>query len=86
MRAIIMNFKIGGNTQDPRRVILAVEGVTSFSDASRLVGRKVVWRNPLSGEEFIGKIVRPHGKKGRVIAVFRKALPGQALGTEAWVV
>jgi len=85
MRAVIINFKVGGNSQDPKRVILAVEGITSYAEASRLIGRKVVWRNPLSGESFKGKIVRPHGKKGRVMAVFRKPLPGQALGTEAWV-
>lgn len=85
MRAVITNFKVGGNSQDPKRVILTVEGVTSYAEASRLIGRKVVWKNPLSGESFKGKVVKTHGKKGRVIAVFRKPLPGQALGTEVWI-
>jgi len=85
MRAVITNFKVGGKSQDPKRVILTVEGVTSYAEASRLIGRKVVWRSPISGESFRGKIVKPHGKKGRVVAVFRKPLPGQALGTEAWI-
>ena len=51
----------------------------SVSEASKTIGRKIVWR---SGNCTIpGRIVALHGRKGLVRAKFRRGLPGQALGT-----
>ncbi len=79
MEGIIINFKLG-NKYDGKKTILEIEGINNHRKASQMIGRKVVWIHPKSKEKFIGKIIRIHGKRGRVIAIFRKALPGIALG------
>jgi len=76
----IVNFRLGGNRQYPREVIVEVPGIGDVKSASKLLHRKVVWRSQ-SGLEFRGVVNSPHGKKGRVIVRFRRPLPGQALGT-----
>ncbi len=86
MEGVILHYRLGANRQRENQVILEVEGITSRSEAARLIGRKVLWKHPVSGEVFRGKIVRVHGCKGRVVARFRKALPGQALGTRVVIV
>jgi large subunit ribosomal protein L35Ae len=79
IRGIIVNSRIGPKTQRPKEYIIQFTHINSLSEASRLIGRKVAWKN---GEnKIIGKIVDLHGKKGLVRARFRKGLPGQALGT-----
>jgi len=83
VEAYIISFKRGGNTQNQRQVIIEVPGVEGPGEAARLIGRKIVWRNPVSSVEFRGKIVRLHGRRGRLVAYFRKPLPGQAIGTKA---
>ncbi|MCD6563139.1 MAG: 50S ribosomal protein L35ae [Thermoproteales archaeon] len=85
MKGTIVNFKLG-NKYDGRKIILELEGITSHNHASQFIGRKVVWIHPKSKDKIIGKIVRIHGKKGRVIAVFRKALPGLALGNTVSII
>jgi large subunit ribosomal protein L35Ae len=56
----------------------------SVLKAGQLIGRKVVLK--CEKNEFIGKIVDLHGKKGVVRAKFRKGVPGQAIGTTVEVV
>jgi len=76
---IIVNYRVGPKTQRSKECIIRFPHVTSVSEASRLIGRKVAWKN---GEtRIVGKIVDLHGKKGLVRARFRRGLPGQALGT-----
>ncbi len=83
-RAFILCYRRGSGSQSEHYVLLEVEGVRSREEASHLVGRKVVWVRP-DGRSFVGRIVRAHGGRGRVIARFRRPLPGQALGTQAVV-
>jgi len=79
IQGIIVNYRVGPKTQRSKECIIQFPQITSVSEASRLIGRKVAWRN---GEtRIIGKIVDIHGRKGLVRARFRKGLPGQALGT-----
>lgn len=85
MEAFIVSFRRGAKTQDERYIILEVDGVSSDGEAARLIGRRVVWRSPNSSFEVRGKIIRVHGKRGRVIARLRKPLPGQALGTKVLI-
>jgi len=76
---IIVNYRVGPKSQRPKECIIQFNHVKSFSEACRLIGRKVAWKN---GEiKIIGKIVALHGKKGLVRARFRRGVPGQALGT-----
>ncbi|MCD6369393.1 MAG: 50S ribosomal protein L35ae [Thermoproteales archaeon] len=77
----ILNFRLGGNRQYPREAIIEILGVKEMKDVYPFINRKVVWTTP-TGKKIIGKIVKPHGRRGRVIAVFRKGLPGQAVGTK----
>lgn len=76
---IIVNYKTGPKSQRPKECIIQFTDVKSFSEAAHLIGRKVAWKS--SKNKIIGKIVDLHGKKGLVVARFRKGLPGQALGT-----
>lgn len=79
IEGIIVNYRLGLKTQKPKECIIQFKHIDSASEASRLIGRKIVWK---SGEKkIIGKIVALHGKKGLVRARFRKGVPGQALGS-----
>jgi large subunit ribosomal protein L35Ae len=63
----------------PKWCLIQITDANSVSKAGQLIGRKVVLK--YGKNEFIGKIVRLHGKKGVVTAKFRKGVPGQAIGT-----
>lgn len=75
----IVNYRLGPKSQKSKECIILFPHAKSVSEAARLIGQKIVWRNDKS--KIIGKIVGLHGKKGMVRARFRKGLPGQALGT-----
>ncbi|HDD63805.1 MAG: 50S ribosomal protein L35ae [Thermoprotei archaeon] len=79
MRGRIVGFRMTSDGYRNVQAIIEIEGVTSRGRAAVYLGRKVIWRHPRTGTEIRGKIVRLHGKKGRVIAKFRRGLPGQAL-------
>ena len=79
IQGIIVNYRVGPKTQRSKECIIEFRHVTSVSEASRLIGRKVAWKR--GKNKIIGKIVALHGKKGLVRVRFRKGLPGQALGT-----
>jgi len=79
IQGVIVNYRIGPKTQKPKECIIHFLHANSVSEASRLIGRKVVWQ--CGKNKIIGKIVDVHGRKGLVRARFRKGVPGQALGT-----
>jgi len=81
MKGIIVNYRRGRHTQNPRQMIIKIEGIDERKKAEKLVGKEVIWKSP-SGKEIKGKIVAPHGNKGAVRARFEKGLPGQAIGME----
>ncbi len=82
VKAIIVGYRRGTNTQYPQQVILRVEGV-SAKEVYRYLSRKVVYRDE-KGNVYRGRIVRKHGARNpTVIAVFHPNLPGQAIGREA---
>jgi len=80
----IVHFRLGAKSQNPKEVIVEVVGVNNVKEASKLLHRKVIWKNE-RGLEIIGKVKRLHGRKGRVIVRFRKPLPGQAVGTSVLI-
>ncbi len=79
----VVNFMLGAQSY-PRYVILKFPGIDDEAAASKLIGRKVIWKTS-TGKEITGKIVKTHGTAGCVVAVFKKALPGQALGTHVYL-
>jgi len=79
IQGAIKNYRVGPGTQRSKECIIKFAHITSVSEASGLVGRKVAWK--VGKKKIVGKIVALHGKKGVVRARFRRGLPGQALGT-----
>jgi len=79
MNGLIKNFRRGRNTQYPNQLIIQFKPIKSKSQASSLVGRKVVWTTR-TNKKIIGKIMAAHGSNGAVRAKFSRGLPGDALG------
>lgn len=84
MKAWIVNYRMGRHTQNPRQMIVKVEGVEDREAAAKLKGKQVIWTSP-AGKEMEGEVKGPHGNKGAVRAKFKKGLPGQSVGTQAEV-
>ncbi len=76
---VLVNYVIGPRSQTSKQCLIKFAHVTSPGEASRLVGRKIVWKG--STEASIGVVIAIHGRNGLVKARFRKGVPGQALGT-----
>ncbi|WP_456434835.1 50S ribosomal protein L35ae [Methanopyrus sp.] len=81
-RGVIVNYRVGRHTQDPRQCIIEFGGVENRSEAAQLIGREVIWKHPETGRVIRGKVVDTHGNNGAVRVRFERGLPGQALGTE----
>ena len=84
VKAVILGYRRGTNTQYTGQVILKLEGV-SAREAHKYIAHKVVYRDE-KGNVYRGRIVRKHGARNpTVIAVFHPNLPGQAIGRTAEV-
>ncbi len=79
VKALVLAYAGTKEHQDNHHMILKPIGFDDRSEASRLIGRKVVWRTP-TGRKMFGKVLKPHGNRGEVKAYFKPGLPGQALG------
>ncbi len=75
----IVNFRLGGKRQYPKQAIIEIPGVDNRSKAAQFLNRRVEWVRGKT--RIVGVLKRIHGRKGRVIAYFRRGLPGQAIGT-----
>lgn len=84
LEGVIVGYRKGRKTQNPKECLIKFLGIETFSEAGRLIGRKVAW--PVGERKCRGKIVAFHGKKGIVRARFRKGLPGQALGSHVQII
>jgi large subunit ribosomal protein L35Ae len=84
IQGTIVNYRIGQTNQKSKECIIQFAHFNSVSEASRLIGRKVALKS--GKNRILGKIVALHGKKGLLIARFRKGVPGQALGTHVELV
>ncbi len=79
VRAIVMGYRRGPNTQYTSHVILKVEGLP-LRAVRGLVGRRVVYRDR-HGNVYRGRVVRKHGARNPLLlARFERPLPGQAIG------
>ena len=79
MEGIIVSYRRGRHTQKPNHILIKFPGVENREDATKLIGKEVVWNSP-SGKTIKGKVASAHGNKGVVRAIFEKGLPGQAIG------
>jgi len=80
LRGIIVSYRRGPKTQRPKECILKVQKISSPSEASSLIGRRVAW--PVGEGKCIGKIIALYGRKGLLRVRFRRGVPGEALGSE----
>jgi len=82
MKGTVIQFRRGRTTQKPRHFLIEVNGSNSREDASKFIGKTIVWTSPgKNGKKINGKIAAAHGNKGVIRAIFEKGLPGQAIGT-----
>lgn len=76
----ILGYRRGPNEQYPNQVLVKIDNVDNYKDASKFIAAKVVLRDRY-GNVYIGKVVGVHGRKGVVRVVFRRNIPGQAIGS-----
>jgi large subunit ribosomal protein L35Ae len=79
MKGIILNYRMGRHHIYPNQVIVKFENINDKYEASKYIGKHVIWVSP-GKKIFIGKIVDIHGNKGNLRVRFNKGIPGQALG------
>ena len=84
MEATIAAYRGSRRTRTMNHMIIQVANITSAEKAKALENKKVIWKSP-AGKEIAGKIIKPHGNKGAVRAIFEKGLPGQALGNKVQI-
>jgi large subunit ribosomal protein L35Ae len=74
----IVNYRIGIRTQMPKWCLIQITGENSAVKAGQLVGRKMILK--FGKNNFVGRIIALHGKKGIVKVKFQRGIPGQASG------
>ncbi len=79
----IINYRVGIRSQINDQILVQL---SSASEAGKLVGKKIVWKQNKRAAPHVGKIIGLHGKKGVVKAKFARSIPGQAIGTVVTVV
>ena len=80
---VITSYRRGPKTQRNTDLILFIPGVKSGKEASKFIGRRVEYRLP--GKVLSGKILRIHGKRGKVLVRFNHGPPGQILGSKVFI-
>jgi large subunit ribosomal protein L35Ae len=81
MKARISSFRRGRHVQTMNQMVLISSDVSNKEDASKLVGKEVVFLTA-KGNAINGKVTSAHGNKGAIRALFEKGMPGQSLGKE----
>ena len=78
MKGVIVNYKGGKHTQVHNQMIIAIPTVQTREDASKLVGKTVVYNT--GKKDMKGEIRSAHGNSGAVRVLFETGMPGQAIG------
>ena len=79
---VIQNYRKGPKSQRNQEYLIKVLSVKQH-DSSRFVGWMVGW--PFKDSILMGIILKTHGRTGSLRAIFKKELPGQALGTKVQI-
>lgn len=87
VKSKFLSFKRNRKNQTPNQAILRIENVNTPQDSQYYMGKRVVYiykaHNKEQGTKFRtiwGKICKPHGNQGAVIARFSPNLPARAMG------
>jgi len=81
MEGVIVHFRGSRRVKRTNQMVLQVNGVDSREKASKLVGKKVVWKTS-AGKQMTGQITNIHGNSGALRVRFDTGLPGQSIGTK----
>ena len=76
----IVSFRRGRKTQNVMQAIVKIDKVNDRESAQKYIGKRV--EITFSKNSIKGVVTRAHGDKGRVVARFRRGLPGQAITKE----
>lgn len=79
MQGLILSYRRGKHTQNVNQMLVDF-GVDNKEEATKLLGKKLIWKTS-SGKEIKGEVIALHGSKGIVRAKFERNLPGQAIRT-----
>lgn len=78
-----MNFRMARHHTKGNHMIIKIDGINTREEASKLVGKEVIWKTPSKKQrEIKGKIASAHGNKGALRVIFEKGMPGQSIGTK----
>ena len=62
-------------------MIVQISSVDSKEKASKLVGKKIVWKSS-AGKQMVGQITNIHGNSGALRVRFGTGMPGQSIGSK----
>lgn len=79
MEGVIVNFRGSRRVKKGNHMIVEIPGINDKEKASKLVGKKVVWKTS-AGKVLQGKVASSHGNSGALRVIFEHGLPGQSLG------
>ena len=81
MEGTIVHFRGSRRVKKGNHMIVKVDSIDSKEKASKLVGKKVVWKTS-AGKAMNGKIASIHGNSGALRVIFETGMPGQSIGTK----
>ena len=81
MEGTIVHFRGSRRVKRSNQMILQVPDVDDKDKASKLIGRKVVWKTS-AGKQMTGEITNVHGNSGALRVRFDTGMPGQSIGTK----
>ena len=81
MEGTIVHFRGSRRVKRTNQMVLQVAGVDNKDKASKLIGKKVMWKTS-AGKQMTGEITNIHGNSGALRVRFDTGLPGQSIGTK----
>ena len=81
MEGVIVNFRGSRRVKSHNQMIVQVNGMDDKDKASKLVGKKVIWKSS-AGKQLTGKIASAHGNSGALRVIFETGMPGQSIGSK----
>ena len=81
MEGTIVNFRGSRRVKSHNQMVLQVPGVDSKDKASKLVGKKVVWKTS-AGKQLTGQITNIHCNNGALRVRIETGMLGQSIGSK----
>ena len=84
MEGVIVHFRGSRRVKRSNQMVLQVQGVDNKEKASKMIGKKVVWKTS-GGKDMVGEITNIHGNNGALRIRFDTGMPGQSIGQKVSV-